>query len=214
MVRMSSLDRRAGLIDAALRVVAAEGVQGATTRAIVAEAGMPLASFHYVFESRDELMRELVAHVTSRQADAVLAQFSPGTEIRSSIRDALATFAATVSADPEHELAMLELMQYALRTPGLAHLAREQYDRYRDAAAELLRIGADQARVEWTIPLREVARLVVTITDGITLAWLADRDDAGAARVVELAADSLAALTRPIAVPPTRPAPSIQEPAV
>ena len=42
--------------DTALTVIARDGVHAATTRAIVAEAGMALASFHYAFRSRDELI--------------------------------------------------------------------------------------------------------------------------------------------------------------
>ena len=56
---MSSIDRRGEIVQAALRVIADQGMQGATTRAIVAEANMPLASFHYAFASRDEMMEEL-----------------------------------------------------------------------------------------------------------------------------------------------------------
>ena len=63
MARVSSADRRAALVRAALRVIDRDGVHGATTRAIVAEAEMSLASFHYVFQSRDEMIRELIAFV-------------------------------------------------------------------------------------------------------------------------------------------------------
>jgi hypothetical protein len=37
----------------------------------------------------------------------------------------------------------------------------------------------------------DLARLLVSFTDGITLAWLADRDDAAAARAIELAAAAI-----------------------
>ncbi|MFP3394334.1 TetR family transcriptional regulator, partial [Brevibacillus sp. SIMBA_076] len=60
MTRIPVADRRMALVQAALRLIARDGVAAATTRRIVAEAGMPLASFHYVFSSRDELMGELI----------------------------------------------------------------------------------------------------------------------------------------------------------
>ena len=60
MTRIPVADRRTALVQAALRVVARDGVAAASTRRIVGEAGMPLASFHYVFESRDELMAQLI----------------------------------------------------------------------------------------------------------------------------------------------------------
>ena len=198
MARMSSVDRRHEIVQAALRVIAANGVSGATTRAIVAEAGMSLASFHYAFTSRDEMMRELVAYVVESETVAAFSALRFGTDIRTSIRDSLtAYFELAVVADPGHEQVMFELMQYALRTPGIEHLAREQYDRYRAAVSGLLETGAENAGIRWSLPVEDVARLVVTISDGLTLGWLADRDTAAAMRVIEFAADSLSRLAEP-----------------
>ena len=73
MARMSSVDRREKIVVAALRVIATHGINAATTRAIVAEADMSLASFHYAFTSRDEMMRELVAHVVENETIAAPA---------------------------------------------------------------------------------------------------------------------------------------------
>lgn len=198
MVRMSSGDRRLEIVQAALRVIAERGVSGATTRAIVAEAGMSLASFHYAFSSRDEMMRELVAHVVEHETVAAFSGLSFDGGVRQSIRDALtAFFEFAVVSDPGHEQVMFELMQYALRTPGIEHLAKEQYDRYRSAVGSLLVQAADSLDIEWTLPVDDVARMVVAITDGLTLGWLADRDTGAAHRVIEFAADSLSSLATP-----------------
>ena len=66
MTRIPAPERRAALARAARTVIARDGLQAATTRAIVAEADMPLASFHYAFASRDELLAELVRRVVGR----------------------------------------------------------------------------------------------------------------------------------------------------
>ena len=198
MVRIPADERRALLVQAALRVIAANGVSGATTRAIVAEAGMSLASFHYAFRSHDEMMRELIAFVVGAEANAVFAVLRPGNDIETSLREGMHAFLDYVIADPGHEQVMQELVQYALRTPDLQHLAREQYDSYRGAVTEILVEGASAAHVTWSLPVAEVARLVVTVTDGVTLAWLADRDAAAARRVLDFAATSVASLAVPI----------------
>jgi AcrR family transcriptional regulator len=54
-------------------VIARDGLAAATTRAIVAEAGMPLASFHYAAPSRDELLRDVVELVVAEEDSAALA---------------------------------------------------------------------------------------------------------------------------------------------
>jgi DNA-binding transcriptional regulator YbjK len=197
MARMSAAERRSELVQAALRVIGANGVSAATTRAIVAEANMSLASFHYAFNSRDEMMHELIAYVVDDQTVAAFRSVRLGGDIRSTVRGALQAFFDVLVADPGREQVMFELMHFALRTPGLEALPRRQYERYREAAAELLRAAEESCDIRWSLSIEQVAGLVVTITDGITLAWLADRDRGAASVVMDFAADSLAALARP-----------------
>ncbi len=198
MPRIPSSDRRALLVQAAIRVIAKHGVAGATTRAIVAEAGMSLASFHYAFRSHSEMMREVVAYVVGAEIASVFVSLRLGSDIRHALRAGLGAYLDYVIADPGHEQVMQELVHYALRTPGLERLAAEQYDAYREGVTKVLVEGAAVSNSEWTLPVADVARLVVTITDGVTLAWLADRDTAAAERVLDFAADSLAALAIPV----------------
>ena len=77
MGRVSCAERRAALVRAALRVIHRDGVNGATTRAIVAEAHMSLASFHYAFRSRDEMIRELIAFVVQDEQRVSLEALDP-----------------------------------------------------------------------------------------------------------------------------------------
>ena len=202
MTRLPSAQRRSLLVKAALDVIAEKGVTGATTRAIVAVAGMSLASFHYAFRSHDEMMRELIAHVVGAETAAVELTLRAGTDIRSALRAGLQAYLDYVVADPAHERALQELVHYAMRTPGLEHLAQAQYEAYRVGVTRVIEHGAAAAGVSWTVPVDEVARFAVTFTDGVTLAWLADRDTEAAERVLDFAADSLAALAVPAAPNP------------
>ena len=202
MARMSSIDRRGEIVQAALRVIAEQGMQGATTRAIVAEAGMPLASFHYAFASRDEMMEELIAHVVETQSIAAFEAIRFSGDIRSTIRDGLQAFFDTIVADTAEEQVLFELMLFAMRTPGLESLPQRQWAKYREAAEQVLLAAAEGAGIQWTVPIETVGRMLITYTDGLTLAWLADRDLAAAASVMDLAAGSLFALTTPRAPTP------------
>lgn len=198
VTRMSATERRAALARAALTVVDREGVHAATTRAIVAEAQMPLGSFHYAVPSRDELLRDVIELVVADEGDAALAAlFVDAVDPRDAIRRTLAAYLAHVRAQPGREQAMFELTQYALRSAELHELPAEQYERYRALAAELLTAAETHLGIRWSVPVPELARLVVTLTDGITLAWLADRDDAAAERTIDLAASALAPFAEP-----------------
>lgn len=197
MARIPAAERRDALIGAALRVVASKGVAAATTRAIVAEAGMSLASFHYAFESRDELMAGLVAFVTENEQAAIVPESLGDGTLRDILRSGLARYFSLLCADPEREKAMFELAHYAMRTPGLEHLARRQYEGYRALATFALEAAAAASGTRFSHPIELVANLLVVYTDGITLTWLASRDDEAAEFTLDRAADALSALAEP-----------------
>lgn len=199
MPRMSASERRAALARAALAVVVRDGVHAATTRAITAEAGMPLASFHYAVASREELLRDVIGLVVAGEGAALLG--SPGLDapdLRSAVREVLGSYLDLVKSDPGREQAMFELTQAALRSPGMSDLPAQQYAAYRDLATEVLDQGAARYGVRWGIPTADLAAFASALTDGATLAWLATRDDDAVDRMLDLAADAIAAHARPL----------------
>ncbi|WP_162940025.1 TetR/AcrR family transcriptional regulator [Gryllotalpicola protaetiae] len=180
MAHIPANERREALIEAALRVVARDGIAGATTRAIVAEADMPLASFHYVFDSHDELMAELVQRAVNEEYRAIaplLGSDITDASLGDLVEAGLTRYLDSVKAEPERERAMLELTQYALRDERTAHLARLQYERYTELVQMALEAAAGRTGWRWNVPVVEVARMVVALADGITISWLVRHDD-------------------------------------
>jgi AcrR family transcriptional regulator len=197
MTRIPANERRVALVHAALRVVADRGVSAATTRAIVAEAGMSLASFHYAFTSHDELMGELINWALEQEERTIASALAPASGVvsmRDAIRAGLQEYFLGMQQDPQREKAMLELTQFAMRSPAMAYLANRQYERYYTLAAATLRVAAVKSGQRWLQPVEEVAVLLVTLTDGLTMSWLVNRDDGAAAAVMDFAADAIARL--------------------
>lgn len=205
MPRVPATERRTLLAAAALRVLAREGLAAVTTRAVVAEAGMKLASFHYVYDSRTELLRDLVAGVVAGERAGALAGLADvdlagpagsgrvdAGVVEDVVLGCLRGYLALVVADPGREQGMFELTQHALREPALDGLAGEQYAHYHALVAELLDELGARLGVTWDADLPDLARLVVALTDGLTLAWLADRDAAATERAALLAARAVA----------------------
>lgn len=187
--------RRKALVAAALRVAATQGLHEASTRAIVAEADMSLASFHYAFESRDELIDRLILDVLAVEEKAVIPSDLEGKTLTELLAEGLMGYIAHLRADPAREQAMLELTQYALRTRR--PLAQDQYAQYTRIASSSLTLAAQQTRSRWVVPLQTVAQLLVALTDGLTLNWLVNRDDESIDDAVHAAARALAALSEP-----------------
>lgn len=200
MSRMAASDRRAELLEAAIRVMARDGVAKATTRAIVNEAGMTLGAFHYCFDSRAQLLELVTETLTERYVAEVRSLFAPHKDIRDSVLDSLHAFWKGFEANPgEHQISY-ELTQYALRNPGFEDIARRQYEIFLRAFASLLELAADNAGIEWTQPVPILARYVQSVIDGLNMTWLVDRNSDHSQAVLQLLADHLLQYARPRSV--------------
>lgn len=199
MARMPATERRAALGRAALTVIARDGVHAATTRAIVAEAGMPLASFHYAVPSREDLLRDVVELVVEGESTAAFSSLAlEAPDLRTATRGVLGSYLDLVRADPGREQAMFELTQHALRSPVLRDLPEQQYSAYRHLARRLLEAAAARYDMRWDVDVDALAGFAIALSDGATLSWLATRDDAAAERLLDLAADAVAAHAFPV----------------
>ncbi|ALN14448.1 TetR/AcrR family transcriptional regulator [Acidipropionibacterium acidipropionici] len=151
MSRQAAADRRQELLDAAVRVIAREGISGATTRAITGEAGVSLGYFHYVFTSHDEFMAAVIDEVTDGDQFQGESAGLAGIDVAASdpVDALLAGFDGYLDLledSPHREQAMLEITFSALRREGGQEQARRQYDRYRQSAVPGPRIGRECLR--------------------------------------------------------------------
>jgi AcrR family transcriptional regulator len=189
------------LLAAAARVMARDGIAQTTTRAITEEAGMPRGSFHYCFRSKDELLRELITVVVGDMVQA--ARDAPGErgDLLQRLRTGLRALWGSVTEHPDEQLVLYELTTYALRDPATVELARWQYESYYGQATEYLTFVAEQEGIGWSLPMPTLARLLVTVIDGLSLNWLPDRDSAAALGVLDAFAAHLATLAAPPGTP-------------
>lgn len=197
MARMSAEQRRERLLEAAVAVMTRDGVAAGTTRAIVAEAGMAVSVFHYCFRSREELVREVILRLQSGERTQVLAAVAPGADVRATLANAADGFMDYLVKEPGDQLVLFELNHYALRTPSLSDLAVEQYAGYYATARAVLEAVAEIHGVTWSLDLDVLARMVVTLIDGVTTTWLADRDTLHTRLVLDHLLDHVATLAVP-----------------
>lgn len=199
MARVSVDQRRHDLVEAAFRVMSQTGIGQATTRAICAEAGVHQSVFHYSFNSKKELLQELVRVVVTGMTDAALLVSQVDSEAGSSIRAAFRALWEQVKAHPDRQLVAYELTTYVMRDPELADLAKWQYEQYFKQAERFATAIEDSAGVEWSLPMSTVSRMIATAIDGLVLGWLADRDDTSAEAALDEFATFFAGLANPLA---------------
>ncbi|MGV8977911.1 MAG: TetR/AcrR family transcriptional regulator [Cellulomonas sp.] len=175
MSRMPVAERREQLIEAALSVACRDGIDAATVRAVAAEAGVSLGVVHYCFLDKDELLRAVAAAITERNV-AGIGHTTGATDLRSLLESAVMSYWDTIVANRGAQLLSYELTTASLRHPELGRVAMDQFEGAW-SVIELFLQGVEQgAGIRWTVPHRQLARTIIAIADGFTLAWLVDGD--------------------------------------
>ncbi|WP_062386739.1 TetR/AcrR family transcriptional regulator [Demequina iriomotensis] len=194
-MRIPVAERRAALVAATLAVVERDGLGGASARAIVAEAGMPLGALHYAFPSLDHLLAAALDAVTDQERLAAEALLGAGVDgsLEATLAAGLDAYVSLLIARPARELAYLELMLQASRDRLDREPGTGRYARSYAVVAALLEEAAAATGHRWASPVLELARHAVAMLDGITTTWLADHDDAAARATARFLAAAVAA---------------------
>lgn len=131
------IDKREALLDAAITVVAEQGMRGLTHRAVETQAGLPHGSTTYYFGTRHDLVVALMQHMAEKGREAVepiarqltltLADRTRELEI-DTICDGLISW---MDASASMELARYELQVTGARDPEMKELMTETCDIFR-----------------------------------------------------------------------------------
>ncbi len=159
--------RRATLLDATLRVIARDGPAAASHRAVAAEAGVPLGSTTYYFESREHMLLAALRHAADAEVSRIerrVHELDAGRLDPAGWRRAVVDWALQeVSSQRAHLLiARHQLRLEALRNPEL----RAVYGTWTGASLALVetllrRAGSPYPEVD--------AAVLVAAIDGVTL---------------------------------------------
>lgn len=170
--------RRRLLMEAAMRVMKRDGIAAASTRAICLEADMPHGAFHYCFRSKHELFASLLEEDFNAPLETAWQQLDPGTDPEAGLRNLFREYWSGLEPDPEQQLVLSELTNYALRDASLRGLPEWEHESYRAKIATHLAQFCDQLDVEFALPIAELAEMLLAALSGVTSSWLAHRDSA------------------------------------
>ena len=82
MVRISKEERRSQFLSAALKLFAANSVQGTTTAAISEEAGTAAGTLFLYFPTKQDLINELVLQIGRQQSEYIQSCLDPSLPVR------------------------------------------------------------------------------------------------------------------------------------
>jgi AcrR family transcriptional regulator len=169
--RAKGIDKREQILDAAAIVIGRVGHAAASTRAVAAEADVPLSLVHYHFGSRGGLLASLL----ERENESLLArQRALFAEDRSLSRHWRAA-AAVLDDDLESGYVRLlwELWAASLADPALAERWRGAVQGWIELIDETLGHWADSNGVALPLPSHLLASLVAIVYQGIEVDLLA-----------------------------------------
>ncbi|WP_069752204.1 TetR/AcrR family transcriptional regulator [Streptomyces sp. EN16] len=129
-------ERRVMLTDAAVDVLADEGARGLTFRAVDARAGVPVGTASNYFSSRDDLLMQTGARISSRMTPdpAQVEQIMRPAPSRELVAELMHWLIRRMTDDRTGYLAMLELRLEATRRPDLrTQLARTVRDGFEES---------------------------------------------------------------------------------
>lgn len=197
--------REAQLIGAAQRVLQRAGVTGTTLRAVALEADLPLGSMHYVYPSKDLLLRAVITDIVNEASALMHASLEAEGGLERAIRDSIeALWGGFIQGQAGLQIMQYELVLYSLRSKDSADLARWQYERYCAIATEWCERAAGLADERCAISYEALARVLVASLDGLILQYLVDPDDDRARRDRTNTSDMLVMLADPQPVPRRR----------
>lgn len=196
MARIPVEERSRQFIEAAARVIAAEGVAAATTRRIAAEAQAPLAALHYCFRSKEELLNEVYNYL-SRDYARELEPLSAPASLDAAVEGHIHRIWRRMLAAPHEQVTTFELLLRSTRMTDqqdiedARRINRSMYEAWITSTAAIFRNAAEAAGEPVNPDLETIARIVIAGIDGISLQHLSDPDERRSALLIDALCQSV-----------------------
>jgi AcrR family transcriptional regulator len=189
---LSSDVRREKIIDAAVEVIASEGLARATTRRIAERADAPLGSLHYCFRNKDELIESVLARAVATM-EASFEEIHPEEGFEATLRASVAAYWQWIQRDLGLHLALFELLIWTIRRGehgnNLSRDANEPFGGHLIRSA--LERAAERDGFTPAVSIDETVRFLLHRFDGLVFEFAESRDVAGCQRQTELLAQAL-----------------------
>ncbi|MCJ2185836.1 TetR/AcrR family transcriptional regulator [Novosphingobium beihaiensis] len=172
----NSENKRRTIIEAAISVVAREGVHGTTTRKIAAAAHINLATLHYHFKNKDAVLLNMLSHIVETARNSLMIALDAQETLEQRIASMLNMIWSEVRRNPDEQITLYNLTLYALSAKGQDWLAKRKYENYLQLYRDGLANAADVANGSNKADIDALANFMFTSNVGIILQWLATQD--------------------------------------
>lgn len=187
ILRRQSGEKTREIMEAGRRVIFREGIWSTTTRKIAQEAGISLATIHYYFANKDDLLVAVYEEMIEGIRRSAAEDFAkPGT-LAERIQQVIDRTWEFSQPNMQGQLMQAELLTYALRN-GMRDLAVRQGQEYLDIYLRVLATASDVA-TRADLDIVGLGQLLLAGIDGILISHSVEPDDSRTATNFQRLAD-------------------------
>ena len=152
-------------MQAAYQEIAAHGFEGLRTREVAAAVGVNIATLHYYFPSKEDLIRGVVGYAMSRFQSTLAAGGTAAEQLRAHFRG----LRRLSREEPELFAVMAELMLRSSRDRSLAEIIRKMTEYWHGTLRSLIRAARDDGALAKAIDPDGMAAVMVATLKGVYL---------------------------------------------
>jgi len=165
--------RRRSLVLAAYQLIAEGGFERLRTRDIAARAGVNIATLHYYFARKEDLIQSVVEYLLQQFMTAYLpgSPFEMKTPLEQ-IRGELAEMQYLVQEKPEMFIVLNELILRSLHDPAIHQMIKWLDEGWHTYLEQVIRSGIEQGLFRADLDPGSAATWLIVLTKGTTLHYM------------------------------------------
>jgi len=165
--------RRRSLVLAAYQLIAEGGFERLRTRDIAARAGVNIATLHYYFARKEDLIQSVVEYLLQQFMTAYLpgSPFEMKTPLEQ-IRGELAEMQYLVQEKPEMFIVLNELILRSLHNPAIHQMIKWLDEGWHTYLEQVIRSGIEQGLFRADLDPGSAATWLIVLTKGTTLHYM------------------------------------------
>ena len=162
--------RSKAILDAARQVFSQKGYASTTMKDVVEKSGMSRGNVYMYFSSTEAMMLALIGEEDKEnmgQIDALVAASESIWSVCVALIQSMETNITDLSAGFAAAIYEFYLLQW--RINGNSPFLEQRYDQAVEAFMALLQLGIDRGEFQPISPIRDIAGIMISLTDGMTL---------------------------------------------
>lgn len=158
--------QREKFAEATMRLIASHGLEGVTMRAVAAEAGLSYGSLFHYFQSKDDLLKHAVRHLTSLQTRRVNDYASEHSGL-DALEQLLCDDAIINESSKDSWMVWLTFQYKVALQPSFAELHSELIDGWLNRITQLLKDAQEAGEISGSLDVDVEAMAVWAYSAGI-----------------------------------------------